>query len=362
MKNVLFLVDKTGFGGVQTIANKLIESKIKGVNMYYFFLRDVDHKFGTKKFDKSNVFYSKSKSRYGIKSFFELKNLIKKYNIDILHMNGDKSTLYGCLMKSFFLPNLKIIHHEHSGIFTENKIYHKMLKLFSKKIDLFIAVSFSTKNELMRKSEIPRKKIRVVYNFVDLERFDPKKIKINLKIQRKKLGIKSKDFVIGYVGRLAKVKGCEYLIRSLPNLKFNYKCLIVGEGLEMSNLKKLSESLNLNDKIKFLGYIKETEKIYRIFDLFIMPSLSESFGISLLESQKMKVPIISSKIESLQEIGGNGAIFVNPKNPMELSSKVNEVIKSKKLIDKLIKNGSRNVIKFSLKNSIKNTLGVYNEL
>lgn len=362
MKNVLFLVDKTGFGGVQTIANKLIESKINGVNMYYFFLRDVDHKFGTKKFDKPNVFYSKSKSRYGIKSFFELKSLIKKYNIDILHMNGDKSTLYGCLIKSFFMPDLKIIHHEHSGIFTENKIYHKMLNLFSKKIDLFIAVSFSTKKELISKSNIPEKKIRVVYNFVDLEKFDSKKNKFNRKIERKKFGINNKDFVIGYVGRLAKVKGCEYLIRSLPNLKFNYKCLIVGEGLEMSNLKKLSKSLNLNDKIKFLGYTKETERIYPIFDLFIMPSLSESFGISLLESQKMNVPIISSKIESLQEIGGNGAIFVNTKNSRELSSKINQIAKNKKLINKLIKNGNRNVMKFSIRNSIKDTLGVYNEL
>jgi len=361
-KNVLFLVDKTGFGGVQTIANKLIKSKIKGVNMYYFFLRDIDYKFGTKKIKKPNVFYSKSKYRYSIGSFFEIKKLIKDKHIDILHMNGDKSTLYGILLKKFYFKNIKLIHHEHSAIFKDNLLYNLMLRKNKNLIDLFIAVSNSTKLKLIENAQISNEKIKLVYNFVDLKKFNRKNVKINVNKEKEKLGIKKEEFVIGFVGRLTKVKGCKYLIQSLPNIKFNYKCLIIGDGSEKAKLEKLAEKLKVRDKVIFLGYIQETQDIYSLLDVFVMPSLSESFGMTLLEAQAKGVPVIASQINSLSEIAGKGVLFVNSQNSSEITKAIKKIVTNKKMKDHLTKKNYNNVKRFSWQETVKQNLKIYNEI
>ena len=362
-RNVLFLVDKTGFGGVQTIANKLIESKMKGVNMYYFFLRDVDYKFGTKKIKKPNVFYSKCKSRYSINSFFELKNLVKEKNIDIIHMNGNKSILFGILIK-IFIPYVKTIAHEHGGKFDDKNLNFISLSLLKKYLDKFIFLSQFRKEKIKKMTGIKEEKTLVLPNFVDLNDFN-KKVSRSLINKLKNKYSLNNNVVIGYVGGLYPIKGCDILIRSIPLMKNkNIKCIIIGDGPEKTNLEKLSRELTIMDKVAFLGYQKDVNLIYSLLDVLIIPSRWEAFGIVALEAFSKKVPIICSE-EVLKNgflLDGLNCLSFKKENYLDLAKKMDYLFKDKSLRNHLIANSSKLLNSFIFKNYLKGLIKIYNEI
>ena len=328
-KNVLFLVDKSGFGGVQTIANNLINSKINGVNMYYFFLRDIDYKFGTKKIKKSNVFYSKSKYRYNINSFFELKKLITEKEIDILHMNGNKSIIFGVLIKKLFFPKMKIIAHEHGGVFDNTSWYFKFIRWNNHQIDLFVCLSITRKKKIITYSSINYQKIEVLYNFVDINKFNRKKVNVNIKEKKENLKIGKKDFVIGYVGGLSYLKGVDILVKAFKKFRTDCigKLIIVGDGPDKKYLEDLVYELEIKNDVIFTGYIDHPMHIYPIFDVLVMPSRSEAFGIVAIEASSLGIPTILSDIEELIEVSAKrkNNLFFKSQDPEDLCRKIQKM-------------------------------------
>ncbi|ODS35022.1 hypothetical protein BEH94_03710 [Candidatus Altiarchaeales archaeon WOR_SM1_SCG] len=253
---------------------------------------------------------------------------------------------------------------EHGKIFKNENIYNLFLKLSKEKVDLYIGVSEATKQMLIKNARIDHEKIKVLYNFVDLEKFNPESLeKYNRDIEREKLGINKTDFVIGFVGRLSKVKGCEYLIKSIPYMDIsNFKVLIAGDGLEREKLEKLVKNLNIKDKIIFLGYVKDILSFYRMIDVLVFPSKFESFGISVIESQSCCVPVVASNVGALNEIikdNENGLLFEFA-NEKDLAEKIRFIEKDKEFGARLIKNGVCSVKKYSLENYLNALNLIYN--
>jgi glycosyltransferase involved in cell wall biosynthesis len=180
--------------------------------------------------------------------------------------------------------------------------YRIPLKIFQRRTSIFIAVSHSIKNYYIDKVSIPSKKIRVIYNFIDLTRFSKR---LNRKEIRKSLGIREDEFVIGFVGRLIKPKGCEYLIESvkrLQNIKRSLVLLMIGDGILYQTLMKMSSNLGVNKRAIFLGNRKDINRLLSIVDIGVIPSLSEPFGIVTLEFMAMKIPVIASRVGGLSEL------------------------------------------------------------
>jgi glycosyltransferase involved in cell wall biosynthesis len=251
--------------------------------------------------------------------------------------------------------------HEHGQIFQNNWYYELFIKIAKKRINLFIAVSKATRERLIKKASISKDKIKILYNFVDLDRFNKVNITWDVKKEKEKLGAE-KDFVIGFVGRLSEVKGCEYLIRSLPYLRFNYKVVIVGDGPLREKLKNLSLKLELSENVIFIGYSEKMIKYFSLMNILVVPSLSESFGISAVEAQALEIPVTASNVPALNEIinNENGMLF-EAKNPKDLSQKINKLYKNQKLRKELVKNGLKNAKKFDLNNYVAKLNQLYHE-
>jgi len=359
--NVLHIVDKYSFGGVETIVYKLIERfENKKINCYYFFLRDLGLK---ERIIKSKVII-RNYSKYSISPFFELLKFIDENKISIIHTHHKKG-FYLAYLISLFRPELKFIHHEHGDILQKNKFYTVIMKRYKKRLNIIISVSKATKEELIKKAHINPKKIVVLYNFVDTDKFNRKNITWDVKKEKNKLGIRKDEFVIGFVGRLAYVKGCDILIKALPHLYFKYKVLIAGEGPERRRLEKLADKLGVRDKIIFLGYVDNPLGTYSLVDILVTPSRSESFGLSVVEAQACGCPVITSNVSSMLEVAGKGAILVDPYNVNEIAKAMEKVIKDKKLRAKLIKEGYKNIKRFSWEKCAREILkayeAVYNE-
>jgi len=361
--NVLHVIDHMGMGGAQRIVSELLnkwdDEKIK---MFCYALRKSNSPF-----EQNNiVLISNHKSKYSIHSFFELKKIVKTQNIEILHLHLPKSIVYGILLKTFYCKNLKIVVHEHGGIY-ENKLwYTTFLKTFQTKVDLFIAVSDAIKRVLIENAKIKDDKIKVIYNFVDLEYFDSQKIEINRLEERQKLGLNENEFVLGFAGRHVEIKGCRDLILAMKGLKHykTIKLLISGEGPKKAEYVRLVNNLELGKNVLFLGYVQDIKLFYSIIDCLVIPSHFEPFGIITLEAQAMGVPIISANVEALNEVISDkktGLLFESG-DVGDLAEKIKIVYTDKNLRMELTKGELKNAKKYSLKNYITNLEGVYNEL
>jgi glycosyltransferase involved in cell wall biosynthesis len=362
---ILHIISTPGLGGAQTLLSDIVKNSS---NQYIYCLRK--DKINTfKGLDKMFYYNSYKYYKFNPLILIDLFKTIKKNNFGILDLHLGKPLIYAYLIK-IFNPNIKIIYHEHGMIFScddssnRSYLYEILLKLLGNKIDLFIAVSKATKEKLIENAGIPENKIKVLYNFVDLEKFNPEVLKkYDINGQREELGIRGEDFVIGLAGRLNKVKGCEYLIKSIPYINIpNFKVLIAGDGIERKKLEKLSENLNIKDKIIFLGYVKEISNFYEIIDVLVVPSKFESFGLSAVEAQASGVPVIASNVAALNEIikdKENGLLF-KAKDEIDLAEKIKLVYSNGKLKKKLIEKGLESVKKYSLNKYLKQLNKLYN--
>ncbi len=358
---ILHIIDSLGLGGAQTIVKGIFEYQLNNQNIFLFALRNRNILIEVK---HTNVQIFNSSKKYSFRPLFALKDLIKREEITILHCHLFKSQIFGFLLKKIWFKNVKLIFHEHGEIFQGYITYNLFMRDVKSTINKIIAVSNATKEKLIAKAGIEENKITVLSNFVDLNKFNRKNITWNMEGEREKIGIKKGEYVIGFVGRLAKVKGCEYLLKALPYLNFSYKVLIAGDGPERKKLEKLAVELKITERIIFLGYRSDTVFIYSLLDVLIMPSLSESFGLSVIEAQSMGTPVISSNIPALNEIiinNENGLMF-EVKKSQDLSLKIELMYKDEKARNRFTKNGLESVKKYDLGNYIAMLNNIYSKL
>ena len=139
-------------------------------------------------------------------------------------------------------------------------------------------------------------------------------------------------------------------------------CGIKGSGY--SSFIKTVEELNLQDRVIFKGYIpdNELEWMYLNASLFVFPSLSEGFGLPILEAMSCGVPVITSNYGAMAEVAGNAALLVNPYNIDEIAEAMYKVLTDQKLKEDLIKKGLERAKQFSWEKTAKETLEVYKEV
>jgi L-malate glycosyltransferase len=358
---VLHIIDSLGLGGAQTVVKGILEYQQENKDIFLYALRKREI---TTEIKHANVKIFESAKKYSLEPLFELKKLVQKEKIDILHCHLFRSNVFGWLLKIIWFPKIRLIFHEHGEIFQNHILYNLFVRLSKKNVDKFIAVSRTTKEELVKKVGILESKINVLSNFVDLEKFSRGNITWNIQKERERLGINKEEFVIGFVGRLAKVKGCEYLIKSLPYLDFKYKVLISGDGPERITLEKLAGSLKVSSNIIFLGYRKDIVFVYSLLDVLVVPSLCESFGLSVVESQAMGIPVIVSNVDGLNEIVNdqkNGLIF-KVKDHGDLAEKITILKNNYLKKESIVKNAYIDVRKYSLDNYLNNLNKIYGQL
>lgn len=357
---ILHIIDSLGLGGAQVIVKRIFE---KQKNNYGIFLFAVRRRKITIKINHRNVFVYNSEAKYSLAPLREIKQFIKKNEINILHCHLFRSQVFGYLLKKFYFPKIKLIFHRHGYLLKNLESY--FLNRVQKEVNLFIAVSQNTKNKLIENAKIDESKIKVLSNFVDLDKLNSEALKrYDRDKTREKWGIDKKDFVIGFIGRLAEIKGCKYLIKSIPYIKLSLKVIIAGDGPERENLASLCKKLNIQDKVVFLGYIEDILKIYKLIDVLVIPSRSEASPMVFYESQALGVPIIASHIPDLNELiknNENGLLF-EPGNEKDLAEKINLVHNNRKLRKKMVRSGFKGIKECSWPNYLMKLRAAYGEL
>ncbi len=221
-----------------------------------------------------------------------------------------------------------------------------------------IAVSQTTKRDIVRFYNTPEEKIEVIYEGYE------KNVKTqmsNVKSKSEISKLKKTKFIL-YVGTLQPRKNITTLVDAF-NIFYmqnpEFKLIIVGKkGWLYEHIFKKVHELNLSKHVKFLGYVSDQEliNIYRNAFCFVLPSLYEGFGLPLIESMNFSCPVISSFSSSLPEVGGDACLYFDPKDPKELAEKLSELKKNDKLRKELISKGKERIKLFSWQKCAEETL------
>ena len=196
----------------------------------------------------------------------------------------------------------------------------------SKRVSRIIAISDMIKSDIVKYHNIEPEKIDVVYNGVDLNRFNPENKNKYRKVMRGKLSL-GEEFVILYISNNFRLKGLLTLVTSLGELKKSgkvFKALIVGRGNE-APYRKLAKKLGCLDNLIFLGHVGEIEKYYAASDLYVHPTFYDSCSLVTTESLASGLPVITTIYDGasgIMEDGRDGFVMKDPKDHKALAEKM----------------------------------------
>lgn len=151
-------------------------------------------------------------------------------------------------------------------------------------------------------------------------------------------GLKKEKITISFVKHLTPKYGPSFLIKAFSKVAERYpnvELYMVGEGELMQELIKLARDLGVDDKIYFQGHISQIEvvELLKRTDIFVMPSIYETFGVAALEASAMEIPVIATKVGGVQEVvkDGKTGFLVDKEDISKLSNAILKLIKNKKL-------------------------------
>ena len=241
--------------------------------------------------------------------------------------------------------------------------------------DCVITVSYAMKDEL-QKLGFPEEKIRVCWNGIDPNKYDPEKIsQQDRKNLRQKYGIKDDETMLFFIGRLVTVKGADKLLEAMPNVLQDFpkaKLVLLGIGDMETDLKNRITELGLEGKIILrTEFVSEEERIlhYAASDVVILPSLYEPFGIVCTETMSMAKPVVvgargtSGFREQIVASGENQCgVHINPFDPNDIAWGIKKILSLDDRGVQMGKNGRKRAIDvFSWDAVAKRTIDIYKE-
>lgn len=283
---------------------------------------------------------------------------LKEKKVSILHPHDNLSKIIGSLAAK--ITGVRVVANCHDLL--ENSFVEKALIFYQLLfLDRIIAVSEAARKRFAIRNKIPNKVLRV-YNGIEIGQFLPGR-ETELK---KKLGVKSGHLVLGIVGLFDACKGHIYLLRAIESLvtagRRDFVCLVIGDGREAASLTHFVEERQLTGHIKFLGYRNDVANLLKVIDIFVVPSLQESFGIVAIEAAAMEVPVIATRVGGLPECVADGTtgILVPPENVESLVHAIHFLMSNPAVRCRMGKAGRRKVAeRFSAESNARETERMY---
>jgi len=236
-----------------------------------------------------------------------------------------------------------------------NLVYLYIEKKMFKNAKKIIAISNMVKNNIVKTYSIPQEKIEVIYNGIKIKPFNYKKSWIKLS---KEFNISPNETIFLYVGSGFKRKGVKEFIETLHRLKNKkFKAFVVGKEKKLKFYKKLSNKLNLSNKIIFTGPRRDVDDFYTISDIFLFPTHYEPFGNVILEAMNFYNVVITTSF-----CGGGEIIdkkFIIKDNT--ISDKIDMLMQNRTKMEKIKEKNFKTVQNFTIEKNAKKTMKVINE-
>lgn len=300
---------------------------------------------------------------------------LSKTGYDIVHLNGavgltsyDVNTCHFCHSAWMKIPRrlkgergAKEIYYflyTWCNAWLEKMVYHK-------RKGLVIAVSKKVKAELVNKAGVSKKKIKVIYNGVDIEEFNEKNRSECKEFVIREFNLGEDDFLILFAGDIrTNRKGLGYLLKSFKDLNsYKVKLLIAGDNRRSPFVKEVEED-GLSEKVKFIGFRNDLDMIFKGVEAFVYPVLYDPCPTVVLQAMASGVPMIISNpgccgaSELIKDLE-NGILLKDPTNSKEIREKVKLLILNKELREKIGRNARITAADWSWTKMAEKYEGIY---
>lgn len=369
--NVLYLINYAGSGGSEKYLKILADNMKENINSILCYNKEglLASEFRERSLKTIKL---KMSSPFDFFAARKLAKIVKENDIKIIHSNYLREN-YVAILSKLFGCKAKIVYTCHFNQYDTKKVTF-FNKFFYKKLSKVISISNEVTKSLIA-SGTNKEKIKLIYHGVKPNDLVAPDVKI-----KESFGVSPNELVISCASRFSLEKGNEYLIKSIKRMdekiavsedekikNLKYKVLLANGGDLLEDCKTLVSILELEDKVKFLGYIKEgMENLYLASDIYVTPSSNEGLGLATIESLSYGVSNIVTNIGGLTEIVNdetNCGFVVTYGNEEEFSSKMIELMINEELRKTQGENAKKVVKdKFNIDTMIQKTLEVYHEV
>jgi len=210
---------------------------------------------------------------------------------------------------------------------------------------------------VLRGLGVSEKRLAVVYNGVPAERVTPK---ISASKMRETLKLPDYDLVLGSIAGDKPVKGVEYLLRAFANLKADARLVLVGARWE--RWKDLHRELGLGERVIYAGRVECVADYLQLFDVFVLPSLSESMPNALLEAVCFGLPVVATRVGGVPEMVQDNGLLVPAKDAPALETALLQLCADEKQRKTFAQASRKLAGRFTMENKVNQTLEIYKRI
>ncbi|WP_044397638.1 N-acetyl-alpha-D-glucosaminyl L-malate synthase BshA [Lacinutrix sp. Hel_I_90] len=283
----------------------------------------------------------------------KLVDMVKLHKIELLHVHYAIPHAYAAYMaqkmlreEDIYIPIVTTLHGTDITLVGNHPFYKPAVTFSINKSDAVTAVSQSLKDDTLRLFDI-KKEIHVITNFIDVKKFKHD----FTDCQRDMMATKAEK-IITHISNFREVKRIPDVIKTFYNIQKEIpaKLMMVGEGPEREPAERLCRELGITEKVVFFGNSNEIDRILCFSDLFLLPSETESFGLSALEAMASSVPVISSNTGGIPEVNVNGfsGYLSDVGNVDEMSKNALRILKDEALLKQFKTNAKIQAHKFTI--------------
>lgn len=299
-----------------------------------------------------------------------LPRIAAKERVDILHCTSNTAPIWSSIPQILTLHDVIFLEKPQTTGSSKNwyqrfgNQYRKaIVPTVAQRCQMIITVSNYEREQILKTLPLPQEKIKVVYNGVSrrFKQIQNKRELVNIK-EKYRL---PKKFIL-FLGNTDPKKNLKGVLLAYSIFVENSETVIqlVIVDLKQKYLSEVLKELNLpglQEHIVLPGYIpnRDLPAVYNLSDLFLYPSLRESFGLPVLEAMACGVPVIASNTSSMPEVAGDAALLVDPKDALLLANDIGAMLSHNNLRQRMIRKGFRQAERFSWQNTAEQVLQIY---
>ena len=305
---------------------------------------------------------------YDLLLLWRLRRALRQIKPDIAHTHLIHADLLGFPAARLARVKRVVSSRHNDDAFRFRTRWRRIHRRLWRWLDAGIAISAAMKQFALEVEDAPADKVSVVLYGIEYRWLNDEDIATARHQLRAELNLPPDAQLLGLACRLVEQKGIPYALEALRRIRSDFPrahLVIAGDGEKAGELRRLASSLGVADRVCWLGWRADAADLMVAFDVFLLPSLHEGFGLVLLEAMSCRVPIIASRVGAIPEIvvDGETGILVEPRNVDQLAKAMTRLLKDRALRKYMgLLGAARLEEHFSVERMVDDTIAVYERL
>ena len=305
---------------------------------------------------------------YDLPLLWRLRRALRQSKPDIVHTHLIHADLFGYFAAKLAGVSAVVSSRHLDDAFRYRSRWRRINRRMWRMIDAGIVISAAMKRFALEIEQAPAEKINVVLYGMEYRWLNDEDIDAARKRLRAELNLPTDAQLLGMACRLVEQKGIPYALEALRRIRSDFPCahlVIAGDGEKADELRRLASMLGIADRVCWLGWRGDAAELMSAFDVFLLPSLREGFGLVLLEAMSRRLPIVASRVGAIPEIviDGETGVLVEPRNVDELAKALTGLLKDRALRKYMgLLGAARLEEHFSVERMVAGTIAVYEKV